>query len=845
MDQEEMIPGCDTWYKVLFQSNPLPMLIYDRDTLAVLDVNDSAVRQYGYSAAEWQSIRVTDLHPPSSVARAIERLSAQPDESALLAAHFAGIWQHLKKDGTPIEVDIVRYLIPFHGKTAALVMLKDLTGQCPLHDSPHQVEQDLNQAQQIARLGSWIRNFVTGRDRWSDQTYRNFGVPPQTIVAGYDAFMQLVHPEDREMVKRTADQAVSDRKPFSCVHRVLWPDGSTHTMQEQAIVTYDNKGRPLQMIGTTLDVTEHHRIESELRRTQKDLQWAQQIAHIGTWTLDPATGTYDSWSDETYRVFGFKPGELPLNTAVLAQRIHPDDRDRVVQARNRAVDDPGVPYDIEFRILNPQLGERVVHSMGEVVRDSEQHPIRMVGFMQDITRQKCAEEQIKYLAYYDKGTDLPNRAMLEERLEKRLNAALHRSTNQPPSTALLIIHLTRFRDINYTLGHANGERLLKQVGGRIDDALRGEHFVARTGNAQFAVILHDADSSAAVHKALEVLGALQRPFPIAEISYELGANVGIALAPSHGTDAATIVRKADVALYLAKKSGQACVVYDAATDPYNPQRLAMIGEFRKSVLAGELKLYCQPKAAIPTGEIVGVEALVRWAHPTFGLVPPDQFVPLIEPTDLIHPLTRFMLEASIRQAHEWRRNGVELPLAVNLSPRNLMEPGLVSNLKHLLGTWGGEPDWLGLEITESSLIIEPQTSVAALDRLSKMGFRLFIDDFGTGYSSLSYLMSLPVNVIKIDHSFTLRMIEDRHAAAIVKSTIELAHNLGMRVVAEGTANRQIWDALAVLGCDEAQGYYISPPMPAEDFLPWLEKSGHPCYPPAPPPYSVRTLSAYS
>jgi EAL domain-containing protein (putative c-di-GMP-specific phosphodiesterase class I) len=220
-----------------------------------------------------------------------------------------------------------------------------------------------------------------------------------------------------------------------------------------------------------------------------------------------------------------------------------------------------------------------------------------------------------------------------------------------------------------------------------------------------------------------------------------------------------------------------------------------------------------------------VEALVRWRHPRLGMVQPALFVPLIEDTELIHVLTRHMLQAAVRQYFAWAREGSRIPLAVNVSPRNLLSPDLVPNLEALLHTWGGSADWLGLEITESSLITDPEASLAELAALSSKGFRLFIDDFGTGYTSLGYLTRMPGDVIKIDHGFTMRMLEDPRAAAIVKSTIELAHNLGMTVVAEGTASAEIWDALAAYGCDEAQGFYVAEPFPAAELGAWLESTG--------------------
>lgn len=817
MSKAEVEVGNETWYQVLFTSNPLPMLIFDKASYGVLEANASAREHYGYSADEWKRLTLIDLSPQTNLVGAAEQLKTLPDTPVCLA----GPWRHLKKDGTPIDINVIRYIIPYQGNTAALLIVRDVTTECQLQESLRNAKQELDRAEHIARLGNWINDLVTKTVRWSDQTYRNLGLQPQCTPASFNAFLSIVHPSDRARVEAAIDLAVATKQPFAFQHRVIWPDGSTHSLQEQGIVLHDHSEHPLQLIGTTLDVTERTRIETELRQAQKDLQTAQRAAHIGTWVLDAVTGKFDSWSDETFRVFGYAAPELQTYSYILDDRIHRDDRERVKHALEQALLDPTLPYDTEFRVLHPTLGERIVHSVAEVVLDPNGQASRMVGFVQDITESRRAEEQTKYFAFYDKGTQLPNRTSLEQFLDNGF-AQHNRAQNR---FALLMIHLTRFREINFTLSHSEGDQLLKAVGSRIRETLKGDGYVARVSDSQFGVALMNADGERAAATAQTILSALQMPFLVAGISYGLGAHVGIALAPTHGNDSATILRKTDVALFQAKQAGQAWLLYDPTHDPYNPQRLALIGEFRKSLLSGELRLYCQPKADIRTGKIVGAEALVRWEHPTFGLIPPSQFIPLIEPTELIHPLTQFMLEASIKQCLAWRREGFVIPIAVNLSPRNLIDPTLVQHLRDTLTTLGAEPNCLGLEITESSLLADPHLSITELNRLSSMGFRLYVDDFGTGYSSLSYLMSLPVNVIKIDHSFTMRMIEDEKAATIVRSTIDLAHNLGLKVVAEGTATKKIWDALSFLGCDEAQGYFISPALPAQDFVPWMQTSG--------------------
>ncbi len=431
-----------------------------------------------------------------------------------------------------------------------------------------------------------------------------------------------------------------------------------------------------------------------------------------------------------------------------------------------------------------------------------------------------AEGRIRYLAFHDELTGLPNRQLL--RVAIRGAIGHERETRQP--CALMIVELIRFHDINYTLGHVIGDEVLRQASARILGVAGPAATVARIGNVQFGILLPDAAVGEAVDLARRLALALEQPLSACNGEYELGARAGIVSVPIHGSDTDDLIRHADIALNLARGAGGAYVIYDRALDPYKPQRLALLGAFRQAVKEGQLQLYCQPKADLRTGLITSVEALVRWQHPDYGLIMPDQFLSLIEPTELIQLLTERMLASAMYQCHAWREEGLVLPLAVNLSTRNLLNPALPEFIGGLLRAWEADASWVELEITESSIMEDPAASIRVLNQLHAMGLRLSVDDFGTGYSSLSYLMKLPVAVIKIDTSFTLNLMHDPDAAAIVKAMIDLAHTMGMKVVAEGAATREIWDALAGLDCDEAQGYYISPPLPASAFRSWLERS---------------------
>jgi diguanylate cyclase (GGDEF)-like protein len=381
--------------------------------------------------------------------------------------------------------------------------------------------------------------------------------------------------------------------------------------------------------------------------------------------------------------------------------------------------------------------------------------------------------------------------------------------------------LDRFKEINDTLGHSTGDALLEQLGPRLKGSLRKSDTIARLGGDEFAIVL----PGAGLPEATLIAGGLQRvvrkPFDLDGRVVSVGASIGIASAPEHGIDADTLLRCADVAMYIAKRSGQGVSVYAAEQDPHTPDRLALIGELTDAISRGELQLAFQPLIDCQRNQIAGVEALVRWPHPRHGLVPPDQFVPLAEQTGLIRQLSRWVLESALRQHCQWRSLGLEVAVSVNLSMRDLHDPGLPDAVAGLLAELRIAPGGLRIEITESSLMSDPAHALQTLARLRDMGVHVSIDDFGTGYSSLAYLKQLPVDELKIDRSFVRDVAVDHNDLAIVRSTIDLAHNLGLRVVAEGVEDASTLALLRGLGCDKAQGYLFSRALGAGEVTRWL------------------------
>lgn len=435
-------------------------------------------------------------------------------------------------------------------------------------------------------------------------------------------------------------------------------------------------------------------------------------------------------------------------------------------------------------------------------------------------RHEQAEETIRRMAYQNALTGLPNRT----RLEERLAAAIAGAKAQHRSLALLTLNVDRFREINEVIGFRQGDRLLQEMGPRLQKVLAEGEMLAHLGVDEFAVLLPRADVEYASEKARRILKALDEPFEVSGIRVEVRASIGIALFPGHGTEPDLLILRADSAMYQAKRAHCGFALFKGDTEQENLRRLALIGDLRRAIDEGQLLLYCQPKADLHTGSICGAEALVRWRHPEHGMIAPDRFVPLAESTGLIQPLTYWVLNAALGQCYEWREAGLAVPLAVNLSARNLHDPRLLERIGGLLTTWGASPDWLQVELTESALMEDPAAALDVLRRLSKMGIKLFVDDFGTGYSSLSYLQELPIDAVKIDKSFVLDMTRNEESLVIVRSTIDLAHNLGLEVVAEGTESKEIQDQLVALGCDMAQGSYVGPPMASERFLEWQRQA---------------------
>jgi len=445
-------------------------------------------------------------------------------------------------------------------------------------------------------------------------------------------------------------------------------------------------------------------------------------------------------------------------------------------------------------------------------------PIIAVRKAASISREK------EHQALHDALTGLPNRKLLMRSIDDAITAVTVPTPGLREDTCvgLCLLDLDRFKEVNDTLGHHVGDRLLEMAAHRIKAALRPADVVARLGGDEFAVLLHEVrDQQAAVEVAQRVRLALAEPFHLEGLQLELEASVGVAVFPEDGVDAEHLMRRADVAVYLAKEERTGVEVYVAARDRNSASRLALLGGLRSALETGELELHYQPKVALGAGAVVGVEALVRWRHPARGMVMPDEFIPLAEHSGLMGPLTAFVIDSALAQAATWREAGLPMQIAVNVSMRDLHDPHLPSTVAGLLERYDLPASTLQLELTERVLTRDAEGVAETLRLLRGLGMEISLDDFGTGYSSMVLLKHLPVSEIKIDRSFVSRLSIDPEDVTIVRSIIDLAHGMGMRAVAEGVETQVVWDLLDDLGCDAAQGWYVSRAMDAESATAWL------------------------
>ncbi len=703
-----------------------------------------------------------------------------------------------------------------------------------------------------AGFGAWSVDLDSGRSWRSEEYDRLFGYAKPLPDWTLRMFLDHVVAEDRDSVEAAlADahaSAVGGDLSVSFECRIRRDDGAVRWIGAQGTREGSGPGNSI-MFGLVHDITERKNAEAQLEESrnrllekEKRLAEAQQIAQVGSWDCDFATGRWTA-SDELCRIFGIESAQTSGSLEYYLDYMHPDDREsaqHVIQSAFQTLE----PFFFEHRIIQPSGEVRLIEAQGRILVNAQGEPVGMAGTGHDITERQAAEEHLHRLAHYDPLTGLPNRRLFYETLAKEVQA----SKSQGWTVALLYLDLDRFKDVNDTFGHSMGDELLRQVAERILACTRVRDTVGRLGGDEFGLItITSTELDDVANIAEKLIEALQKPFQLAGHDVTVTPSVGIALSPADSEDTEALMKFADMAMYHAKSSGRNTYrFYTPGMNARAREKIQLEIALRKAIEREEFVLHYQPECDIATGQWTGVEALLRWSRPGHGLLLPADFVPALEESGLIVPVGRWVIDAACQQLSEWRAAGIgAISISVNVSAKQLGPSGLrrggddpgvrasparetdgiCEYVQRSLQKYHLAPGSLELELTETTLMSNAEKTVELLLQLKGQGIKILVDDFGTGYSSLSYLKRFPIDTLKIDREFIRDLSADPDDRAITRAIISLAHSLNLKVIAEGVESREQLEFLQDENCDQAQGYYIASPMPADELLKIFQVEG--------------------
>jgi diguanylate cyclase (GGDEF)-like protein/PAS domain S-box-containing protein len=683
-----------------------------------------------------------------------------------------------------------------------------------------QQDEWIRLAAAAVHLGTWEADLRTGEARVSEAQLSLYGLPPGSPL-GFAEWLARVHPDDRAQVEAEIRTAFEDGTPYVDEFRILRVDtGEVRWIHARGQRLEGEDGRPHSFIGINLDITERKRAEAALHESENRLGRAIAAARIATWEVDLASDALHV-SAGFDALFGQPPGSLRTISALLSA-VHAEDRGLIRAAIERELASTDeADHEVEFRIPMGDGTVRWLRAQGRIERGTGGEPLRLIGVTHDITERHRAEQQISYMAYHDPLTDLANRRLFYQQLEQAL------ARLRPGELlALHCVDLDQFKGVNDTLGHPAGDTLLRQAADRLRGCVRHGDVVARLGGDEFAIIqtaLRGPDDAAAL--AQRIVEVLDEDYQIEDQQAVAGASIGIAVVAHEGVAPDEIVRNADIALYRAKADGRATFrFFECAMDEAVRRKQELRAGLRTAIDRSEIDLQFQPLVGIRAGEVTCFEALLRWHHPARGMITPAEFIPVAEETGLIMRMGAWVLRTACCEAARWP---LPVRVAVNLSPVQFRNPGLLQAVTGALADSGLAAGRLELEITESVLLQDDQANLAILRELSALGVRIALDDFGTGFSSLGYLLRFPFDKIKIDRSFVMGLPERRESKAVIRAVVSMSRSLGISVTAEGVETAGQLDALRRLGCSDAQGYLFSRPVPAAEVTALIERLRRP------------------
>ncbi|NPT42642.1 EAL domain-containing protein [Paraburkholderia sp. 1N] len=805
----------DERFRNLFDDHPVPMYIFERETLRFLAVNAAAIQQYGYSESEFLDMTIRAIRPHVEISRLESHL--QRSDVLQHGRTMAGVWHHRRKDGSTISADISYHALNFMGRAAFFVLADDVTDQINAEA----------EAQRSNQMLETVMDNIPQRIFWKDQESRYLGCNmafardaglsyPEQVVGKSDsdmpwrAFAALLNEHDKEVVTTGVPKMNFE------VDLVI--DGVHRTTVTSKLPFTDSDGRVLGVLGSYTDITERKRSDLALRLQSRALDASVNAILI---TAPSPTGNLIEYVNPAFmRITGYDPAEVIGHDCRVLQR---DDRDqegvaliRQALAANREVSAVVRNYRKDGALFWNQLFIAPVPNAEGVITHH-------IGVINDVTDLIRYQEQLEYQANYDSLTRLPNRNLLRDRLQHALIVA----QRQQKGVAVVFIDLDGFKNVNDSLGHSVGDRLLGVVAERLARCTRTSDTVARHGGDEFVIVMTDTvDEQSLIAWMERVRASISEPVWLDGTELYVGCSMGASLFPQDGEDAETLMKKADLAMYRAKDMGRNTFqFYQPEMNASAGARLNLERRLRRALRDNEFLLHYQPQVDIVSGQIVGTEALVRWRDPEVGLVLPSLFIPVAEESGLIGPLSEWVLREACRQNKAWQDEGLPpARVSVNLSARVFQQRDIAKLVMQVLAETGLEPQYLELELTESTIMRNAEEAVSMLNELHALGIGLAIDDFGTGYSSLSYLKRFPVDRLKIDRSFVSDIGVSGDDETITSAIIALAHSLKLQVIAEGVETSAQLDFLKERACDEMQGFYFAKPL-STDAISALFQSG--------------------
>jgi diguanylate cyclase (GGDEF)-like protein/PAS domain S-box-containing protein len=802
----EALHDPEVQYRLLFEDNVFPMWVFDRNSLRFLAVNRAATRQYGFSEREFLEMTVADIRPEGDVPHLLQGLEKRHG-----GLNESGVWRHRKKDGTIIEAEIVSQDLDFHGIEAILVFSFDVTER-KRADEALMLKTALLEAQSETTIDGILVVDETDHIILANKQFAfHFSIPAELLASG----------DDRFVLKHVADQ-VEDTDAFVTKVKYLYAHPQQKSRDEIRLKngrTFDRYSSPLMdanqkhrgRIWYFRDITEREQAEEALRQAEEKYRSIFEDSVVGIFQTSPE-GRPLSINRALAQLHGFEtPGQLMAEISNVAEQLFVDPNRMIELAKVAAREN--IVRGAEVEVYRKDRTKRWVLVNMRAVRDAYNEIGHYEGTVEDITERKAAEARIQFLAFYDALTELPHRALLQDRLGNALAEARRREEK----VALLFLDIDRFKGINDSFGHSFGDLVLKEVANRFKECTRAQDTVARVGGDEFLIMISDVeDAAAAAIAAQRLMDAMSAEFSIQDHTLAITCSIGISIFPEHGADGEDLIKNADAAMFSAKEAGRNLVrFFNNEMNDQVAERLTLESGLRRALERNEFFLLYQPQFDIATGAITGLEALIQWQHPELGLISPDRFIPIAEYSGLILKIGEWVLRTACAQTQAWLDAGLAaVPVAVNVSAIQFRQDNFHALIRSVLQVTRLDPQFLELELTESILLSKSDAMFSVLQELRGMGVKLAIDDFGTGYSSFSYLKQFRVNKLKIDRSFIRDIGINSDDAAITAAIISMAKSLNLKVIAEGVETEAQMVFLREHQCNEIQGYYYGKPATA-------------------------------